>query len=144
MESLSNGALLFAVAGGMYMLAGFSHTLGTLIDVRSPRFFTPTDDRVRQAMIGARVRLAGDRGDMWRAWLGFNISHGLGAFFFGAIVLGSAFHGGLFSADLVALAPFYLSVAIIYVIVSWRFWFLAPTVGCAIGALLFALGWALL
>src|SRR2546426_2324741 len=93
--------ILFALGATPFAAFGLLHALGALADVRHPRWFTPRDDRVRSETAGTAMVFT-NRTDMWRAWLGFNISHGLGVFLFGALCLLLA--AGGFGAGL-ALRP---------------------------------------
>jgi len=50
--------LLFFIAAAIFCLLGVTHAVLMIRDLHDPRSFTPTDDTVRQAMMGARLRLA--------------------------------------------------------------------------------------
>jgi len=74
---------------------------------------------------------------MWRAWIGFNASHSLGAIFFGlnlgyfalvepAILMNSYFLQGLS-----------LTFLLSYVLLARRYWFNIPLRGCMAASLLF-------
>jgi hypothetical protein len=82
-----------------FMVAGGGHALAALSDTVRPTFFVPVDDSVRPVMESTTFRFrrmwpgANDvTPSMWRLWLGFNISHGLGAFTFGLLCLLIAGH----------------------------------------------------
>jgi hypothetical protein len=71
--------------------------------------------------------------DMWRAWVGFNISHGGGALFFSLIYLYlSVAHLATLSGSIALLsgAPV---VALIYLVLSIKYWFRVPVFGAALG-----------
>jgi hypothetical protein len=68
------------------ILAGGGHALATLLDTVRPRFFAPIEGSVKPLLEGTGIRFrrmfpggSGATPSMWRFWLGFNISHGLGA-----------------------------------------------------------------
>ena len=42
-------------------------------------------------MANSALRLSGGRTDMWRAWIGFNFSHGLGLLLVAALALWAGF-----------------------------------------------------
>jgi hypothetical protein len=128
--------LLFVIAAGIFCLLGVIHVVLTIRDLNDPRSFTPTDDKVRQAMTEARLRLAPVT-TIWRAWLGFNFSHGLGLLVFGGVLGGLAFYDFRFVAGSIALQITAVVVAGIYALLAVRFWFAIPAAAAACGALAF-------
>lgn len=74
---------------------------------------------------------------MWKAWLGFNLSHALGLVIFGL----TSFLIAVYHLDLILnLQPLLflvITVAAIYLFLAIRFWFFGPAVGSAIGLALF-------
>lgn len=124
--------LLIGGCGVVYLVLGSIHGVLTLRDVGTPRAFTPTDDAVRGAMLGARVRF-NPRMNLWRAWLGFNLSHSLGALVFGGgLVWIAAAHIDLFSASLLVQGAV-IAVAASYFALAVGFWFWGPALGAGIG-----------
>jgi hypothetical protein len=128
--------VLLAVGGGIFLILGSLHGLLTLRDLAKPRAFTPTDGRVREAMQDARLSL-NPRANVWKAWLGFNLSHSLGLVVFGGgIVAVAVLHFELFSSSgIVQVAA--VSVAAAYLALSLAFWFWGPAVGSAVSLLCF-------
>src|SRR2546428_2178879 len=128
---------LVLVGSALFSVLGLAHGLLALRDLRTPRAFTPTDDRVRPAMVAARLRLA-PQTTIWDAWLGFNLSHSLGLVVFGAVLTWL----GLRDFDLVANSAFLtggsIVVAVLYFVMAVRFWFWLPAIVSAIGAVCFA------
>ncbi len=133
--------LLILSGAGVYILLGAAHGVLTIRDTFQPTYFTPTDDSVREAMSEVPIRLH-PRTNLWRAWLGFNLSHSLGVIIFGAaVILGTiSNHGQILSEPLVQGGI--LSCAGIYTILAWRFWFWKPLLGSAIATILFAIGFS--
>jgi hypothetical protein len=84
---ITPGALLYAIGGAIFCMLGALHAVYMLVDLRRPRRLAPGDPALIAAMVGSRVRLAGDATDMWRAWIGFKLSHSLGALLFGATAI---------------------------------------------------------
>ena len=128
-----------------FVLAGAIHLAAALCDVVRPRFFTPVLPSVTRALEGTGVRFrelfpggSGLSPSMWRAWLGFNLSHGLGAFTFGLLCLVIALHDAGLVARIDALRLLTVLVATAYVALSLRFWFYAPTITFGVGAACFA------
>ncbi len=121
---------VFLVLGGVILIVlGVVHGSLTVRDLAAPRFFTPVDG-VRRQMSGVALRLHPDI-DLWRAWLGFNLSHSLGLLVSGtaAVWLGWA-HPAIYVDGLgPRLVP--VAVAIVYLGLAMRFWFWAPVVGCS-------------
>jgi hypothetical protein len=127
---------LFVIAAAIFFLLGVTHVVLTIRDLRDPRSFTPTDDKVRQAMVEARLRLAPVT-TIWRAWLGFNFSHGLGLPVFGGVLGGLALYDFRFVAGSAALQVTAVIVAGTYAFLAVRFWFAVPAAATACGALAF-------
>jgi hypothetical protein len=116
------GAIVFVLAGGL-------HALGALLDTVRPTFFAPIDDRVKAEMEGTGMRFRrlfpgdADRQSMWRFWLGFNVSHGLGAFAFGLFSLLIAVHDFNLVDRVDAIRPLTIAVSAAYLAISLRYWF---------------------
>jgi hypothetical protein len=107
---------------------GVAHGGGTLYDVFSPKFFTPLDPDVLQAMRATPVTIAARLGgnmSVWSGHLGWNLSHSLGIAFAGALPLLAA-RGTAPSRPLVLLA---LALAALWALLAAIFWFWAPLVG---------------
>ncbi len=130
---ITPGALLYGAGGAIFCVLGALHAVYMLMDLRRPRRLVPGDPELIAAMARSRVRLAGDATDMWCAWIGFNLSHSLGALLFGAMVIVwpvvAAGH------ELLAWLP--AAVAAVYLAISLRFWFSVPNFGIAAATLAF-------
>jgi len=128
------GALLYAAGGAIFCVLGTMHAVYMLMDLRRPRRMVPADPALLAAMSDSRVRLAGDSTDMWRAWVGFNLSHSLGALLFGAMAI--AWPVVVAGHDALAWLP--ASVAAVYLMIGLRFWFSVPNFGIAAATFVFA------
>jgi len=98
------------------------------------------DPKVADAMKSTGVRLSRGRGNMWDAWLGFNISHGLGAVFFGVVCIAA----GVYLEALSLPKPVLLIPALVglmYFALAVRFWFRVPAVGIGAATVFFFAGW---
>jgi hypothetical protein len=123
-------------AGAMaFMAAGGGHALAAVYDTIRPTFFVPIDGSVRSTMETTtfRFRRMWPRGNdvtpsMWRLWLGFNISHGLGAFCFGLLCLLIANHDFALVESIDAIRPVTIAVSATYFVLSLRFWFYVPAI----------------
>jgi len=128
------GALLYAAGGAIFCVLGTLHAVYMLTELRRPRRLVPSDPALIAAMAGSRVRLAGDATDMWRAWIGFNLSHSLGALLFGAMAIAWP----VVVAGHAALAWLPAAVAALYLAIGLRFWFSVPNAGIAAAMVAFA------
>lgn len=135
-------SLLVVVGAAIIVLLGSVHAVYTF---RSQPFrgpMTPTDARVREAMqIPGGLGLAPQiDSTLWKAWIGFNLSHSLGVILIG-LVIGipalSNFEGAIDHRGWVALA---LLTPAIYLAISIRHWFREPTIGIALAATLITAG----
>lgn len=128
------GAQAWFIAGTIPMLvAGGGHALLTLVDTFRPTYFAPVDSSLEPALEGTGIRFrrllpGGDhsRPSMWRAWLGFNISHGLGVFAFALLCLLIATQEFGLVERVEAIPILAAAVAGTYLLVALRFWFWGP------------------
>ena len=133
---------LLLLGGGIFVLLGALHALYTVRDERHPRLLVPEDPAVREAMAGTGVRLARGGTTVWRAWLGFNLSHSLGAVLFGGLTM--ALGNAWTEPDpprFILLFP--LGVGVLYLVLSARYWYRIPTAGIALATACFAAAWIL-
>jgi len=140
MEHSESARYFFQLGTLPFIMAGLLHALGSVGDVISPRFFTPVNDEVRQSMSQTGMRFT-QRTSMWLAWLGFNISHGLGAFAFGLICLLISIHDFALVTTLKPLLPFTILMSLSYFLLAIRFWFYAPAIATGLGAVCFILAY---
>lgn len=74
---------------------------------------------------------------LWRAWVGFNASHSLGAILFG-LVYG---YLGALQPNVLFASPFLLAVGAVflggYIILGRRYWFSTPLAGILLAAALY-------
>jgi hypothetical protein len=109
------------------------HVVGTLLDTVRPTFFTPIESSAKAAVEGTGIRFwrmfpggGGAARSMWKAWLGFNISHGLGVFTFGLLCLLIATHDFKLVERIDAIRPLTIAFPAAYLALSFRFWFYVP------------------
>jgi hypothetical protein len=111
------------------ILAGGLHILYTLVDTVRPTYFAPRDRALVPALEGSRMRFGGRAApSMWRAWLGFNISHGLGVLAFGLLCLLIATYDFSTVERIDAIRPLAIVFSGTYLALSLRFWFYAPAI----------------
>jgi hypothetical protein len=121
------GTLPMIIFGGMHLFL-------VLVDEVRPRFLTPVDDslqpRLEATTIRFRLLFPGGRGtprSMWRAWLGFNVSHGLGLLTTGTLLLSLALHDFSIVRHVALIRPLAIVVSAAYLAASARYWFYVPS-----------------
>jgi hypothetical protein len=133
---------LLMCGGGIFVLLGFLHVLYTFLDIRNPRRIVPDDPTVAAAMATSKVRIARGGTTMWKAWVGFNFSHGLGAILFGALTIAA----GTTLQTLPVPSWILLLFAVIgatYLVLASLYWFRIPIAGIAIATACFLIAWLL-
>ena len=71
---------LFLAGTVVFALAGSSHLMMILYDLRRPTFFKPTDESLISVLDATGVALSTKAPlarSMWRTWIGLNFSHAL-------------------------------------------------------------------
>lgn len=129
------------VAGGtIFLVLGALHALYTLQDERRPRRLVPDDPAVMEAMARSGLRLARGGTTMWRAWVGFNLSHALGVAMFGAACI---LVGVLLKTLSPPRAALFVPVAIagLYAWLAVRYWFRIPFAGTVAATFCFVAAW---
>lgn len=129
-------AWLYIAGAAPFILLGGLHVLYTVLDEFSPRRLAPKDKGVVTAMRMSPLGLTSQT-TMWQAWIGFNLSHGIGAVGFGLLYLYLALFHAPFLADAGPLLMAAPVVASLYFLLALRYWFSVPAIGTAIGAALF-------
>jgi hypothetical protein len=129
----ADAAQAWFIAGTIpVLLAGGLHALLTLVDVVRPTHFAPVEPSVQAGMAATGMRFSrraggnGTRLSMWNAWLGFNISHGLGIFAFALLCLLIATSDFALVERMEAIRFLTVAIPAIYVVVALRFWFWGP------------------
>ncbi len=133
---------LVVAGAAVFLLLGVGHAIMTLQSEPTRGAFAATDPGVQTAMQQRTgLGLAPDLDTtLWRAWVGFNLSHALGIVVVAAVIL---FHA---IDDLGAAVdrPWFLVLAVgvpgVYLLLSVRYWFASPTRGIALGWSLLIIG----
>lgn len=124
-----DGSETWFIAGTLPLIVfGGLHLLGALADTIRPTFFAPADSSAITAAedTGLRFRGRHAKPSMWNAWLGFNISHGLGVFAVGAICLLIALQDYALVDRVDAVRPVSIVFSAILLATALRFWFWGP------------------
>ena len=124
--------------------AAIVFTLGTihLVYTFASRKFLPRDPSVKEQM--KRVSpVISRQTTMWKAWVGFNASHSLGAMLFGVLYSYLA----VFHFELLLQTRFLLWIGFIFLasllVLAKRYWFSIPLAGVASSLALYVAGSAL-
>jgi len=131
---------LLELGGGIFLLLGILHALYTFLDIREPRRLVPQEPSVALAMAESSLRLARGGTNMWRAWVGFNFSHSLGAILFGMLCIGAGLVLGTLVLPAWILFVLVL-IALLYVGLSVLYWFRIPTMGIALATVCLVIAW---
>jgi hypothetical protein len=133
-------AILFIAGTIPFALLGLVHLALTLRDLSRPTYFRPSDETLIPLLKGSGVAVltrAPGGHTMWRAWLGANLTHSLGLLAFAFVSLAVALHDAALVSDIAVLRPLCIIIALAYVIIALRFWFLPATIVTAIGLVCF-------
>ncbi len=124
-----------SVSAGVIFVLGTVHLLYTF---RGPKL-QPRDPELKVAMNEVSPGIS-DQTTMWRAWVGFNASHSMGAMLFGLIYAYLA----IFQAELLFGSVFLIAVGIAmlvgFLLLARRYWFSAPLAGIALAFICFVAG----
>jgi hypothetical protein len=129
------------LAGALpFFVLGIAHALATPRAPADVKGLSPSDPQLAEAMTRSGLRLT-RRTDMWRAWVGFNLSHSLGAVIFAAFVFVTGRSAPAFAAEAHIGIPFALVVAAVYLWLARLYWFRTPFLGCLLSVVLFLAAW---
>ncbi|WKE64255.1 hypothetical protein PVT67_11190 [Gallaecimonas kandeliae] len=124
--------ILLIAGAAIFGILGTIHLLYTFFTEK----FSPYDRAVADAMKSTSPRLTKET-SIWRAWIGFNASHSLGAMLLAAVYIPlAAGHFALIAGSLwFSLLPVVLSAAYLYL--AKQYWFRVPFFGILISLLCF-------
>jgi hypothetical protein len=83
------------------------------------------------------------RTTLWLAWVGFNLSHSLGAVLFGSVMMLIARSPSFFQAQGSVFLPLAVLVSATYLVLGLRYWFRTPIIGISLSSTSFIASWAL-
>jgi len=129
------------LAGALpFFVLGIAHALATPVGPADVKGLSPSDPQLAEAMTRSGLRLT-RRTDMWRAWVGFNFSHSLGALVFAAFVFVTGRSASVFATEAHVGVPLAVIVSVVYLALARRYWFRTPVHGCLLAAFLFLAAW---
>lgn len=126
---------LMALSAAIVLAFGAIHLVYTF---RGPKL-TPRDPAVRAGMIATPPVISRET-TMWKAWVGFNASHGLGAVLFGLVYgyLALVHPGFLFRSGFLLGVGFVLLG--VYAVIAKVYWFSVPFRGILVAWACYAAG----
>lgn len=124
-----------AAAAAIALAFGLMHLWYTL---RS-RALHPRDAALEASMMEVAPRISRET-TMWRAWVGFNLSHSASLIFFGLLYLYLAAQHTLFLEGEPVLLTTGLLFLIAYYLMARAYWFRVPRRGVALAIALYAAG----
>lgn len=133
---------LFLAGAVPFLVLGFAHAIATPLHLGQTKGLSPADAGLARAMSETPLRLT-RRTNMWLAWVGFNLSHSLGAVVFGVVVLLIGRSTASFTAEGGLFGPLAIVVSAGYLILAIRYWFRTPIVACGVSVVLFVSSWLL-
>lgn len=133
---------LFLAGAVPFVVLGLAHALATPLRPTDSKGLSPWNPAFGEAMAQETLRLT-RRTNMWLTWVGFNLSHSLGAVLFGVVVLLIGRTPASFQAEAGVFLPLAALVSGLYLVVGTRYWFRTPIIGILLSNVCFAASWAL-
>ena len=140
MQELSR--YLFLAGALPFLLLGTAHAVQTPRQPAERKGLSPSDPSLAESMAHSSILLT-RRTDMWRAWVGFNLSHSLGLVLFGGVMVLVGRTSASFGYNAGVFLPLAVIVSIAYLILGMAYWFRTPIIGIGLCVLLFSAAWVL-
>lgn len=140
MQELSR--YLFLAGAVPFLLLGAAHAVSTPGQPGERKGLSPSDPSLAASMARSGLLLTG-RTDMWRAWVGFNLSHSLGVVLFGVLVVLVGRTSTSFGYNAAAFLPLAVVASIAYLGLGVAYWFRTPIIGIGVSVFLFTAAWVL-
>ena len=134
---------LFQLGAVPFLVLGALHAWHTPTRTTERKGLSPRDQGLAEAMSRTTPRLT-ERTDIWRAWVGFNYSHSLGAVLFGLFVVLIGRNAESYALNAALATPLALVLSLCYLVVGLKFWFRTPIIGIGVSVGCFAAAWMLL
>ncbi len=130
-------SLLIGLGAAIMLALGLLHLVYTFVGTK----LRPRYPALQDAMQKGHLQITRQT-TIWRAWIGFNASHALGAILFGLIYI----HLAVWQPALLFGSPFLCGLGVVvllaYLWLGWRYWFSVPFRGIGLANLLFLGGLA--
>jgi hypothetical protein len=101
--------------------------------------FSPTEGHLETAMKQVAPRISGET-TMWKAWIGFHVSHSMGLILFGLIFGYLAVCRWEVLLQSHFLAGLGLLVLVAYIVLAHIYWFRVPLIGLSLATLFYVAG----
>jgi hypothetical protein len=134
--------LLFLAGALPFVVLGLVHVFETPRTSDQAKGLSPRDPALRDAMTRDTLLLT-RRVNLWFAWVGFNLSHSLGAVLFGVVVVLIGRSQATFETEAPIFLPFAVLVSGLYLWLGIRYWFRTPILGIALSLGCFVASWIL-
>jgi hypothetical protein len=121
-----------AASAVIILMLGAVHVLYTFVGAK----LHPRDAHLREAMAEGQLVLTRQT-TLWRAWIGFNASHGQGAILFGLLFGYLALREPALLFDSIFLRATGMAMLASYLVLAHRYWFKLPFRGIALAAVLY-------
>jgi hypothetical protein len=131
--------VLFIIGASIFGLLGIIHILYTFFTDK----FTPYNSDVTTAMKSTTVIITKET-TVWRAWVGFNASHSLGALLFSAIYLPLAFSHMPFITHNSWFAILPSIIGFSYLLLAKNYWFKIPLLSILVSTICFVSAFVLI
>lgn len=129
---------VFLLGGLPWVLLGTAHARITPLTPTESKGLSPRDPAYRESMTEQTMLLT-RRTNLWLAWVGFNLSHSLGAVVFGVVVLLVGRTATAFRVNAPIFIPLAIVVSGFYLAIGLRYWFRTPIIGIIISSACFVL-----
>jgi hypothetical protein len=125
---------LIAASAAIFLMLGIAHLVYTFYGPR----MQPRDRELIARMQETHLTITRET-TMWKAWIGFNASHSLGAILFGAVYgyLALAHSAFLFQSTYLLLLGLLMLFSFVYL--ARRYWFSVPFRGILLAAVIYLL-----
>jgi hypothetical protein len=133
---------LFLAGALPFLLLGTLHAVYTPRQPVDRKGLSPSDSGLAESMARSSILLT-RRTDMWRAWVGFNLSHSLGLVLFGAVIVLVGRTSASFGYNAGLFLPLAIVVSLAYLILGMAYWFRTPIIAIGVCVCLFSAAWAL-
>ena len=130
--------ILVAASAAIIFVLGLIHLIYTYFTSK----LNPSDPELKAHMHASGIVVA-QRTSMWRAWVGFNASHSLGAMLFGAVYSYLTLYHRALLFESSFLAGCGLVVLLAYLTLAKLYWFHIPFRGIALATVLYIAGFTL-
>jgi hypothetical protein len=130
-------SILILVSATVIFVFGFAHLIFTYVGPK----LTPRDPSLKDKLKSAALSIS-SKTTVWKAWIGFNASHSLGAMFFGLIYGYLALFQSVLLFESVFLGLLGGLVLLSYTILARIYWFSTPYSGIFLALVLYVAGFS--